>query len=206
MLVDSGAVHADPSSSLERMPIRPKQLNIPSNDDLRRIVAEILRGESIGARRGTSRHSSNMVAFLAYSGLRIEEARQLTWGDIGNDVISVPAIKHSIRRRILYINASLREVIESLRTCACCASSKDPVFHILTPRKALERACERLGLPHVRVHDLRHFFATTCIEQGVDIPTVAKWLGHQDGGALAMRVYGHLRDEHSKEQASRLRF
>lgn len=206
MLLDSGAVHADPSSSLERMPIRPKQLNIPSNDDLRRIVAEILRGESIGARRGTSRHSSDMVAFLAYSGLRIEEARQLTWGDIGNDVISVPAIKHSVRRRVLYINASLREVIDSLRTCACCASTKDPVFHILTPRKALERACERLGLPHVRVHDLRHFFATTCIEQGVDIPTVAKWLGHQDGGALAMRVYGHLRDEHSKEQASRLRF
>ena len=46
----------------------------------------------------------------------------------------------------------------------------------------------------------------TCIEQGVDIPTVAKWLGHQDGGALAMRVYGHLRDEHSKEQASKLKF
>ena len=58
----------------------------------------------------------------------------------------------------------------------------------------------------MRVHDLRHFFATTCIEQGVDIPTEAKWLGHQDGGALAMRVYGHLRDEHSKEQASKLKF
>lgn len=80
------------------------------------------------------------------------------------------------------------------------------MFVIENPRKALTNACVRLGLPHVRVHDLRHFFATTCIEQGVDIPTVAKWLGHQDGGALAMRVYGHLRDEHSKEQASRLRF
>jgi len=33
-------------------------------------------------------------------------------------------------------------------------------------------------------HDLRHLFATTCIEAGVDIPTVSRWLGHQDGGAL----------------------
>jgi integrase len=46
-------------------------------------------------------------------------------------------------------------------------------------------------------HDFRHFFATTYIESGVDIPTVSRWLGHKDGGALAMRVYGHLRQEHS---------
>jgi hypothetical protein len=31
----------------------------------------------------------------------------------------------------------------------------------------------------------------------VDIPTINRWLGHRDGGALAMRVYGHLRQEHS---------
>jgi hypothetical protein len=31
----------------------------------------------------------------------------------------------------------------------------------------------------------------------VDIPTVSRWLGHKDGGALAMRVYGHLRQDHS---------
>jgi hypothetical protein len=29
-------------------------------------------------------------------------------------------------------------------------------------------------------------FATRCIESGVDIPTVSRWLGHKDGGALAM--------------------
>jgi len=34
---------------------------------------------------------------------------------------------------------------------------------------------------------LRHLFATRCIESGVDIPTVSRWLGHKDGGALAMK-------------------
>ena len=97
-------------------------------------------------------------------------------------------------------------MIERMKKTNNKLTATSPVFVIENPRKALTNACVRLGLPHVREHDLRHFFATTCIEQGVDIPTVAKWLGHQDGGALAMRVYGHLRDEHSKEQASRLRF
>ena len=44
------------------------------------------------------------------------------------------------------------------------------------------------------------------LESGVDIPTVSRWLGHKDGGALAMRVYGHLRLEHSMSSAQRVQF
>jgi len=48
--------------------------------------------------------------------------------------------------------------------------------------------------------------ATRCIESGVDIPTVSRWLGHKDGGALAMRVYSHLRDSHSVNMAQKVTF
>jgi len=53
---------------------------------------------------------------------------------------------------------------------------------------------------------LRHLFATRCIESGVDIPTVSRWLGHKDGGALAMKTYGHLRDLHSTTMAQKVVF
>jgi integrase len=59
---------------------------------------------------------------------------------------------------------------------------------------AINTACTKLGIARFTHHDLRHLFATRCIESGVDIPTVSRWLGHKDGGALAMKVYGHLRD------------
>jgi integrase len=55
-------------------------------------------------------------------------------------------------------------------------------------------------------HDLRHLFATRCIESGVDIPTVSRWLGHRDGGNLAMKTYGHLRQEHSQAMAKLVTF
>jgi hypothetical protein len=63
-----------------------------------------------------------------------------------------------------------------------------------------------LEFPKFTHHDFRHFFATTCIESGVDIPTVSRWLGHKDGGALAMKRYGHLRQEHSLAMIKKVSF
>jgi len=40
----------------------------------------------------------------------------------------------------------------------------------------------------------------------VPIPTVARWLGHKDGGELAMQTYGHLRDQHSADMAQKVVF
>jgi integrase len=70
----------------------------------------------------------------------------------------------------------------------------------------MDRAAQKLGIARITHHDLRHLFATRCIESGVDIPTVSRWLGHKDGGALAMKVYGHLRNEHSQEMAQKVKF
>lgn len=208
MLVEAGSVKSNPAARLERMKVRRGKLHVPGKEDLRRILEEVKRGPVLGKwqKKGVYPEAADMIAFLAYSGLRIEEARRLVWGDIGRESISVPDIKHATSRRTLYINAALGEVIERIRRLREGVNPDAPVFSIKSPRRALNNACARLGLGHVRVHDLRHFFATSCIEAGIDIPTVARWLGHRDGGALAMRVYGHLRDEHSREAARRLVF
>ena len=85
-------------------------------------------------------------------------------------------------------------------------SPEDPVCSVGECEKSMTRACRLLGIARITHHDLRHLFATRCIESGVDIPTVSRWLGHSDGGALAMRVYGHLRDQHSADMAQRVTF
>jgi len=73
-------------------------------------------------------------------------------------------------------------------------------------QKALDRACRVAKVARITHHDLRHLFATRCIESGVDIPTVSRWMGHKDGGALAMRTYGHLRNHHSASMAKKVSF
>ena len=44
------------------------------------------------------------------------------------------------------------------------------------------------GLEHLRFHDLRHTFATTALQNGVDVKTVSSMLGHFDAG-FTLRAY-----------------
>lgn len=62
---------------------------------------------------------------------------------------------------------------------------------------------ERLGLPAMRPHDLRHTSATHMIRSGVPIPTVAHILGHSNP-ATTMRVYSHVIAEMEHEAAARI--
>jgi len=39
---------------------------------------------------------------------------------------------------------------------------------------------------------------------GIDYMTIAKWVGHRDGGILIGKVYGHPGDDHARAQAMRV--
>lgn len=198
VLVEAGLKLEDISAPLKRVAIPRKEVTALSREQLEGICASI-RSQGLRA----SEEAANMVEFLAFSGCRISEARAACWEDVSEEWLSVKGAKSRARGfklRRVPISDPLRGVLERMRY----EGAAGPVFSLYSPRYALSNACKRLGLPHQRVHDLRHFFATYCIERGVEIPTVAKWLGHEDGGVLAMRTYGHLRDQHSLEQAKKL--
>ncbi|MCB1257149.1 MAG: site-specific integrase [Microthrixaceae bacterium] len=64
----------------------------------------------------------------------------------------------------------------------------------LSPRsldKAWHEAMTVAGISGYRLHDMRHTAASRLLSAGVPLMDVATWLGHADGGVLALRVYGH---------------
>ena len=208
--IERGLRLVDPSEGLKKMRVAQRRMRLPEAETFRAVVAEI---EAADSRWKTG--SSRFVRFLAFSGLRISEARQITWEDFEGSGESMQMVVRGAKgrgvaakfRRVPVI-PPLADLLSEMRADLDRAgiAAKGPLWFIQTPRFALQNACRRLGVHHIRVHDLRHLFATQCIESGVDIPTVARWLGHSDGGALAMRTYGHLRDEHSLAAARRVRF
>lgn len=71
-------------------------------------------------------------------------------------------------------------------------------------RESFNMVRAHAGLPDAGFHDLRHLFCSFAVMAGIDFMTIAKWLGHKDGGILIGKVYGHLLDEHSQRMAARL--
>jgi integrase len=109
------------------------------------------------------------------------------------EVPKIPALRLLLKRMRLRRKRHGREISGRAFTITQC-------------RQALETACSKVGVARLTHHSMRHLFATICIESGVDIPTVSRWLGHGDGGVLAMKTYGHLRQEHSLAQALKVKF
>lgn len=63
------------------------------------------------------------------------------------------------------------------------------------------RVRDAVGAPDVRLHDLRHFTATQLIHAGMDIRTVADFLGHSDP-SLTLRVYSQAIEERNRAAAT----
>jgi|ERR1051326_951030 integrase len=144
-----------------------------------------------------------IIRLLTLTGLRIEEARVLRWEHVREDRIYVPAaVTKNGKPRVIPLLPGADAVLKTLRDAPGRNGRVLPTVHC---RKGLQKACRAAGLKYLSYHCFRHLFATRCIESGVDIPTVARWLGHQDGGALLSRMYFHLLDGHSKLMALKVK-
>jgi integrase len=205
--IGAGARFNNPAASLSRMKVRGKRLELPSREAFLQFVETI---RTAGARQ--SKDCANLVRFLAYSGVRIGEAENVTWADVnfrGHELHvrgdKDTATKNGETRRVPMIPELERLLIE-LRAERADEAPTAAVMRVFECQKSMTHAAEKVGMQRITHHDLRHLFATICIESGVDIPTVSRWLGHKDGGALCMKTYGHLRQEHSLAQAQRVSF
>ncbi|MGA9779122.1 MAG: site-specific integrase [Verrucomicrobiia bacterium] len=206
--VEAGARYDNPAVHIKRKKIRLKPLQLPSQKQFIKLVVAIRSGEG-----GWAERCADLVEFLAYSGCRKGEAARIRGRDCDFEkgeiaVLGDPATgtKNWEIRRIPMI-PDMRRLLQRLQKERDETEfSINPIMLVHECQGAINTACTKLGIARFTHHDLRHLFATRCIESGVDIPTVSRWLGHKDGGALAMKVYGHLRDQHSAAMAQKVQF
>lgn len=195
---------------------RRKKLRLPSSAQMQEVFAHMrLVSDELGENQLELRDyliarasaSADLAEFMAYSGARVGEASTFTWeDDLANSIILRGTKSEGSEDREVPKIPALRELLKQMRQrhTAAGRKPKGKVFSVMQCREALETACRKAGVDRLTHHSLRHFFATVCIESGVDIPTISRWLGHADGGVLAMQTYGHLRTEHSFAAAAKV--
>jgi integrase len=141
-----------------------------------------------------------LVRGALFTGARFGELAALTVGDVDLPAAQVYiAPSKSGKARHVPLPPAGLSFFEELVTGRAAA---DPVFtrsggtwgknhHV----RDLIDACAKAKIdPPITFHELRHTYASTLINAGVELPIIAKLLGHADT-RITMRHYAHLADK-----------
>ena len=209
--VDDGLIRSLPMENLRPLKVNQVKRTLVTPEDL-----ENLCTTAINELPRTGQFLSDVIHLMASCGARIAETLRLRWTDVdfGQKQITVGSdgLAKNRKHRVVDFNPALEaHLLDMFKR-----RPQDSIFLFPSPRgegedvpivnfnKALRSACEKAKLTKFGFHDCRHYFISHCVMAGIDYMTIARWVGHQDGGVLIGKVYGHLSNEHAKRQAGKL--
>jgi integrase len=203
----------NPVRGIEKYPDR-KSERFLSTGEFERLGAAIREAETIGLqwevddqqpnskhvakrRKPTiiSPHVAAAFRLLIFTGCRLRVILRLRWGEVDFErgMLFLPDSKTG--RKAVVLNAIAIQVLGSLERLGNHVIAGDdagteqekPRADLKRPWRAMTR---RAGLDGLRIHDLRHSFASVGAGGGMGLPIVGKLLGHADHATTAR--YAHL--------------
>ena len=83
-----------------------------------------------------------------------------------------------------------------------CQENGSP-YEPRTYQDLFKRCIRQAGIPDANFHSLRHTFATRSLEQGMDVVTLSRLLGHANP-SITLDKYGHALDDHKRDSVAKL--
>lgn len=149
-----------------------------------------------------NQQAADFLRLLLLTGARVGELLNAVWADVDcqRGVWRIPHSK-SGKARVVILNRTAialfaRQVAVPDNPYVFPGSPKYPNARLAPPQKAFERVKARAGLADLRMHDLRHSFASLAVGAGASLYDVQKLLGHSNP-AMTQR-YAHLADDRLK--------
>lgn len=169
-----------------------------TKDEAARLITSIKTDEN--------RMAATAILALLMTGARRNEITQAKWDYVNWDdsTLLVPLAKSGHPRTITLISSAL-ELLRSIERVDGnpyifpAARTGKPSPHLFFP---WDRIRKRAGLEDVRLHDLRHSFASFLVNRGASLYRVQKLLGHAHSRSTAR--YSHLSKESLAETAETL--
>lgn len=137
--------------------------------------------------------AASALRLLLLTGLRRNEVVKARWEqvDLEAGLLHLPKTKTGARYAVL--NSAAKDLVASLPSRGLepwLFPGAKPGKPLENPTKLMERALKRAGLEPMRIHDLRHTFAATCVNSGASLYEVQKLLGHSS--PTMTQRYAHL--------------
>lgn len=140
---------------------------------------------------GRFRDGIAALRLLLFTGARLREILHLHWEhvDMERGLLFLPDSKTG--KKTIFLNEPALAVIRSLeRVGDCVIPGADPKVPRADLKKPWAAVTEAANLPDLRIHDLRHSFASVGAGAGLGLPIVGRLLGHMQ--ASTTHRYAHL--------------
>ena len=199
--VANGLIEKNPARGVRRNP-RPKLTRFLSREEIRRLQQELDRCAPPSANL-SRRRQADIVRLLLATGCRKNEILCLQWREVDGAVLDLADGKTGPRK--VFLNAQARAIVERqprTESPYVFPSASDPARPISKNLPLWHEARKRAGIEDVRLHDLRHTFASHAVMQGVPLPVVARLLGHRNV-QMTLR-YAHVADRDVEAAAERI--
>lgn len=204
-----------PMEGITPLKVKSVERKLFSGDDILKIGTEALRSRPI-----TGEQFADFLLLCMYSGGRKSEVANLKWENVDWEnkqlAFQGDTTKNFESRRVDF-SANLENHLLCMKAKALPnVNFLFPSYRLGKPhrtsnavqsfQKMVENVRAIVRMPDFTLHLTRHYFISTCVMAGIDYMTIAKWVGHKDGGVLIGKTYGHLNREHMKKMASKLTF
>ena len=171
-----------------------------SADELARLGEVLRECEQEGVE---SASTINLIRLLVLTGCRLSEIQTLKWEyvDLDNEVLRLPDSKTGVKT--VHLGPPALKVligIERIEGNPWVITGKLENTHLQEPQRPWRRIRTRAGLDDVRIHDLRHTFASVAVSGGQSLPMIGKLLGHTQVQTTAR--YAHLAADPIKQAAA----
>ena len=191
----------NPCKSVARYRIRSRErfLTATEYDRLGRVLDEAAH------RGGASPASIAAIRLLMLTGCRCNEILTLSWQDVDLEARELRLRDAKTGARIVPLSPSAANLLAGLRresNSPWVIPGLKPGTHMRKLDNAWRTLRARAGLDDVRLHDLRHSFASRALALGESLPMIGKLLGHSRVESTAR--YAHLARDSVHEAAARV--
>ena len=197
--VACGHLDTSPARGVKRNP-RPKLTRFLSREEIQLLHRALDRH---AAARPSRARQADIIRLLLLTGCRKSEIVTLRWQDIDGDTLNLADAKTGPRKVLL--SAPARVILERQPRSGSVYVFPSP----LDPRRPMSsglplwyRVRKEARIEDVRLHDLRHTFASHAVLQGIPLPVVSRLLGHKRP-SMTLR-YAHVSDRETEAAAERI--
>ncbi|MDE0242803.1 MAG: tyrosine-type recombinase/integrase [bacterium] len=200
--VACGVVPSNPAGGIKLNPGR-RITRFLSREELGRLHRVLGRRERSTTARASQRQQIDIIRLLLLTGCRKNEIVRLHRDEVAESCLRLRDSKTG--PRTVFLNAEAWAIIERRMaggTRFLFPSPKDvrrPLGKMLNHWYSIRKEA---GLDDVRLHDLRHTYASHAVMQGTPLPVVARLLGHSQT-TMTLR-YAHTGDRETEAAAERI--